>query len=35
MEDDNVLERITVLADEEHRIFEKEGKDEATDEDRR
>ena len=35
MEDGNVLERISLLAAEEHRIFEREGRDKATDADRR
>lgn len=35
MDDTDVLARITDLADEEHRIFEKEGRDEATEADRR
>jgi Protein of unknown function (DUF2630) len=34
MDDANVLARIGELADEEHRIFEREGRDEATDADR-
>jgi uncharacterized protein DUF2630 len=34
MDDANVLARIGELADEEHRIFGKEGRDEATDADR-
>ena len=34
MDDANVLARISELADEEHRIFGKEGRDEANDADR-
>ncbi|MEA2522466.1 MAG: hypothetical protein QOI81_2112 [Actinomycetota bacterium] len=34
MDDATLLGRVTALADEEHRIFEKEGRDEATDTDR-
>jgi hypothetical protein len=34
MDDASVLSRIGELADEEHRIFEKEGREEATDADR-
>jgi uncharacterized protein DUF2630 len=34
MDDATLLERVTALADEEHRIFEKEGREEATDADR-
>ena len=34
MEDANVLARITELADEEHQIFQKEGRQEATGADR-